>query len=157
MKQALRLAAVGVAGVLMNLSPVRASGNFVCEADDGSASVTAESHFSHGLGEVFTGFKAALKVRLKDAPSDLADVTFDASHLAHHWFHGPSLKLHLYRERPGNAAHGFVELVVETTQEPDDETAFSGTYKLVVYDVGSPSSGEGRTWRAEGAATCSAG
>jgi hypothetical protein len=157
MRGSLRLLGVMVAGLLAGLAPAHATGNFLCEADDASLKFTAESTFSHGLGEVFMGFKAALSVRVKDTPKDFADLELDAAQLAHHWFAGRALNLHLYREREASAPHGYVELIVETQQSEDDETAFAGDYKLVVFDVGAPSDSEGKTWRAEGKVSCSVG
>jgi hypothetical protein len=157
MKRVMRAAVLGLAGGLAGFSPAHATGNFLCEAGDPSLKFSAESTFSHGLGEVFTGFKGTLTVLLKDAPKDFANIEFDAAKLAHHWFAGPDLKLHIYSERQADAPHGYVELIVETRRSEDDETAFSGTYKLTVFDAGSLAPSEGRTLKAEGEVTCSVG
>ena len=53
--------------------------------------------------------------------------------------------------------HGYVELIIETIQDPDDETAFSGTYKLIVYDVPTSEGAQGVTFDAEGKISCSVG
>jgi hypothetical protein len=153
----LRVAAVSLASLIAGLDPVWASGNFLCEADDQSLKFSAESTFSHGLGEVFTDFRGVLDVHLKGAPVDLASLEFDGAHLTHHWFSGDDLKLHIYREREGNEPHGYVELVVETKQNPDNETDFRGTYKLTVYDTPAGPTGEGETLTATGSASCSVG
>ncbi len=119
--------------------------------------LSAESTFSHGLGEVFTGFNGNVSVLLRDAPKDLANFDIDSGQLAHHWFAGPQLKLHIYKERAAAAPLGYVELVVETNQSEDDETSFAGNYKLVIFDVGALFVSEGTTWRAEGKVSCSVG
>jgi hypothetical protein len=157
MKGFLRVTGMLLAGLLSSVAPAFATGNFLCEADDESLKFSAESTFSHGLGEVFMGFKATASVHVADAPKDLADLQFDAAQLAHHWFAGRALNLHLYREREGEAPHGYVELIVETRQSEEDETAYAGAYNLIVYDVGRPPGAEGKTWRAEGKVSCSVG
>jgi hypothetical protein len=157
MQRTARALALGIATLLASISPAWATGNFLCEADDASLKFSAESTFSHGLGEVFMGFKGTVAVLLEDAPKDWASFEIDAAHLTHHWFAGDELNLHIYREREGAAPHGYVELVVTTRQREDDETAYDGAYKLTVYDVGSASDAEGKTLRAEGKISCSVG
>lgn len=140
------------------LSPAHATGNFLCEIDDPSLKFTAESAFSHGLGEAFLSFKANLEVKLEGTPTDWANLELDSAALVHHWFADGDLNLHLYREREGDGPHGYVELIVTTEQNArdDDETAFEGAYELTVYET-SPSEGEGKTLKAQGKASCSVG
>lgn len=157
MRKTIRVAGAVLVSLLAALGPAHATGDFKCEAEDASVKFEAGSSFSHGLGEVFTNFQGTLKILLKGAPKDLADLAFDKDHLAHHWFRGDSLKLHLYRERQGSSPHGYVELVVETTQSPDDETAFGGSYKLTIYHVRDEANSEGETLSAEGEVSCSVG
>ena len=153
----LRAATFVCAALLVSQGPAHASGNFLCQADDEALKFNAESTFSHGLGGTFVGFGAELAVRLKKAPADFAVVKFDAAQLVHHWFTDGALNLHVYRERAADAPHGYVELIIETIQEPDDETAFSGTYKLIVHDVPASEGAEGMTLDAEGKISCSVG
>lgn len=145
------------AALLAGQGQAHASGNFLCQADDEALKFNAESTFSHGLGATFVGFGAELVVRLKKAPADFAAVKFDAAQLVHHWFTDGALNLHLYRERAADAPHGYVELIIETIQDPDDETAFSGTSKLIVYDVSTSEGAQGVTLDAEGKISCSVG
>ncbi|HEX2840006.1 hypothetical protein [Hyphomicrobium sp.] len=152
-----RAAGLGLAALLVGFSPARASGNFLCEIDDQALKFSVESTFSHGLGEVFTDFRGHLSVALKDAPEDFTSIEIGAEQLSHHWFAGPDLKLHIYKERIADAPHGYVELIVETRQSKDDETSYSGAYKLTVFDVGKSSTTEGRTLKAEGNVSCSVG
>lgn len=157
MKTLLRAAIFVSVALLVGQGPARASGNFLCQADDDALKFSAESTFSHGLGATFVGFGAELTVRLKKAPADFASVKFDASQLVHHWFTDGALNLHLYRERAADAPHGYVELIIETIQNPEDETAFTGTYKLIVHDVPASDGAEGITLDAEGKISCSVG
>lgn len=157
MRHATRLSVMASSCLMLGFQPAHATGNFLCEIDDPSLKFTAESTFSHGLGERFMNFGATGAVQLKDAAKDLADLKFDSEQLVHHWFAGDDLKLHIYREREGEAAHGYVELIVETKLKPDDETVFEGTYKLEVYDTGKQKDGEALKLEAEGKASCSVG
>ena len=153
----LRVAIFVCAAVLASQGPAHASGNFLCQADDETLKFNAESTFSHGLGATFVGFGAELAIRLQKAPADFAALKFDAAQLVHHWFTDGALNLHLYRERAADAPHGYVELIIETIQDPDDETAFSGTYELIVHDVPAAEGAEGITLNAEGKVSCSVG
>lgn len=157
MKMPMRIAA-GLVALHAGLSSAQASGNFLCEIDDPALKFSAESAFSHGLGEAFLGFKGKLEVRLEGAPKDWANLDIDSANLVHHWFADGDLNLHVYREREGDAPHGYVELILKTEQNArdDDDTAFDGTYELTVYEVGA-SDGEGKTLKANGKASCSVG
>ncbi|MDQ8698196.1 hypothetical protein [Hyphomicrobium sp. LHD-15] len=157
MKYATRLSVMAALCLLAVARPAQATGAFLCGIKDDSLKFSAESAFSHGLGERFMDFAASGTVLLKDAPKDLAELKFDDGALVHHWFAGGDLKLHLYREREGDAAHGYIELILETKQSPDDETVFQGTYKLQVYDTTNTKDGEGQKFEAEGKAACSVG
>lgn len=152
-----RLGLLVLACTVSIVSNAHASGSFNCEADDKSLKFSAEAMFSHGLGEQFSNFKGTLGALMKDAPKDFANLKLDGAHLAHHWFYGNALKLHIYRERTGEGLHGYVELVVETKQNPKDETDFAGTYELTVYHLTSESDSEGKTLKAKGKVACSVG
>lgn len=157
MKDATRLSVIAALCLLALARPAHATGAFLCGIKDDSLKFSAESAFSHGLGERFMDFAASGTVLLKDAPKDLAELKFDDGALVHHWLAGGDLKLHLYREREGDAPHGYIELILEAKQSPDDETVFEGTYKLGVYDMTDAKDGEGRKLEAQGKAACSVG
>lgn len=157
LKAFVRVGLLTFAWIATAMTSAHASGSFSCEADDKSLKFSAEAMFSHGLGEQFTNFKGTMSVLMKEAPEDFASVELDGSHLAHHWFYGKSLRLHVYRERPGDGLHGYMELVVETKQNPDDETDFSGTYELIVFRFQSEQDPDGQTLKANGKVSCSVG
>lgn len=157
MRSSARRSVMAIVCLFAAFAPAHATGAFLCGINDGSLKFSAESTFSHGLGERFMGFEASGNVLMKDAPKDLAEIKFADDHLVHHWLAGGDLKLHLYREREGEAAHGYVELIVEAKQSADDETVFQGTYKLEVYDMTDAKDGEGKKLEASGKAACSLG
>jgi hypothetical protein len=157
MKHPTRLFVIAPLCLLAVARPAHATGAFLCGIKDESLKFSAESAFSHGLGERFLDFAASGTVLLKDAPKDFAELKFDGEALVHHWLAGGDLKLHLYRERAADAPHGYIELILETKQSQSDETVFEGTYKLEVYDMTDAKDGEGRKIEAEGKAACSVG
>lgn len=135
----------------------RASGSFNCEVDDKSLKFSAEAMFSHGLGEQFTGFKGTMSLLMKDAPAHLAAIELRPDNLPHHWFRGDALKLHIYRESENTGKEGYVELFIETKQNPKDETDFSGTYELIVFRFLGDQDADGNTLKAKGKVSCSVG
>ena len=157
LKAFVRLGLLTLVCAAVGLNSAHASGSFLCEAADKSLKFSAEAGFSHGLGEQFTSFKGTLGTLMPEGPADLANVELDSTHLAHHWFHGKSLKLHIYREQEGAGKEGYVELIVDTKQNPDDETDFSGTYELIVYYMLTANASEGKTFKAKGTVSCSVG
>lgn len=143
--------------VISIVTNAHASGSFSCEVEDKSLKFSSEAMFSHGLGEQFTSFKGTLGALLKDAPKDFAESELTDEHLVHHWFYGKALKLHIYRERPGEGHHGYVELIVETKQSPKDETDYSGSYELIVYYLAPGTEADWKTLKAKGKVSCSVG
>lgn len=146
----------GLCSLLANLPAAWASGNFLCTADDASLRFSAESTVSHGLGGAFLGFSNTVESRIKDTPADLSKLDIDGANLVHHWFADGDLNLHVYRERAGDAPHGYVELIVTTQQNArdDDESAYEGSYELTEYDVGEHE-GQAKTLTANGKVSCS--
>ncbi|MDI4658323.1 hypothetical protein [Xanthobacter autotrophicus] len=143
--------ALSVAG----LSPAGATGSLNCSIDDKAIAFEAQAVFSHGLASDFSNFRAELNATAKDAPPAFAKVEMDGAALAHHWFHGNELRLHLYQERT-EAPFGSLELVLRTRSRDADETAFAGRYELRLFVAGVDGGKDfERTYK--GRATCSAG
>ncbi|MDI4664796.1 hypothetical protein K9U40_10720 [Xanthobacter autotrophicus] len=146
-----------VAAVLVHAGavPAGATGTLNCSIDDKAIAFEAEAVFSHGLAASFSNFRAELNARGKDTPPTFARVEMDGAALAHHWFHGDELRLHLYHER-AEAPFGSLELVLRTRSRGEDEAAFAGRYELKLFLAG-VDGGKAfeRTYR--GRATCSAG
>lgn len=135
--------------------PAGASGSLDCSIDDKAIAFDAQAVFSHGLAASISNFHAELNARGKDAPPAFAKVEMDGTALAHHWFQGNELRLHLYHER-AETPFGSLELVLRTRSRDKDETAFAGHYELKLFLAG-VDGGKAfeRTYR--GRATCSAG
>jgi hypothetical protein len=147
-----------LAALLLGVPPALASGNLSCHFGDRNLKFGAEATFSHGVGEGFVSFGGTLEVLAKGAPDDLRTLDLDLPHLTQRWFYAKELKLRLYRERPGSAPHGYVELVVETRQagRGKDEIDYRGTYMLTVHHL-QPGEAEGKTLKLRGRAACSVG
>lgn len=144
-------------GLALAAAPAAASGTISCEIDDKAVAFDAQIVFSHGLAGAFTNQRFELTLKAKGAPDDLRALELDAEALAHHWFHGRELKLHIYHERAAGR-HGAVELVIETKQaaKADEEGAYAGRYRLEVSDLPDGAS-EAKSWTFKGKVACSAG
>ena len=151
----LRMVAIAAALALC-AGEARATGGFWCTVEDANLKFSAESAFSHGLGARFLNFKAEAEVKVPGTPEALRKLSLDDA-LIHSWFHGPQLKLLLYRETEGDVAHGYVEIIIETNSPSNDDSDYSGTYKLIVYTLEDKAVPEGKDMIFEGEATCSVG
>lgn len=146
------MATVSLAFLVGPVAPAGATGNLSCTIDDKTLTFDAESGFSHGLGGGFINFRAQMRLKAPGVPEALKNL--DGAALAHHWFHGPEIRLHLYWETE-SGPHAYVELVLDTKASGADEEAFKGRYTLTVYEV--PEGGEGKERTFYGRAECSAG
>ena len=61
------------------------------------------------------------------------------------------------RPQEGAGKEGYVELIVDTKQNPKDETDFSGTYELIVFRFRGEQDPDGETLKASGKVSCSVG
>jgi len=129
-----------------------ATGSLDCAIADRTLALEAGAAVSYSIGG-FNNFHAALTIKVKDVPADLARLDLGPDDLMHHWFSGGELKLELYREREGSP-HGTVRLVVDTKRVPGSDGAYRGSYVLTLYTV-PPDDGEGRSRTFKGKAACS--
>jgi len=151
----MRTSGFAIAALLL-ATPAYATASLSCSADDRSLRFSAEGIVSHGVGETVAQFAGELEVRLKDAPPGLRKLPLALEHLTQRWLHGREVKLRLFREREGEG-QGSVELVVETRRAANDETAFSGSYALLVSGEDTAPGAPARTLKARGRASCSLG
>lgn len=134
-------------------APASASGSFGCTVDDAAVAFTAEGVFSHGMGEVFSNFRAELTLKPKGQAKAVGPLALDGEALAHHWMSGGELKLRLYHEAAGES-QASIDLVVETRRRPSDETTFTGRYRLTLSGAGAA---DGKERVLKGRITCSVG
>jgi|GEM_PF-541852 len=146
---------IALAALLASTQTAFATGGFTCSIDDKAADFEAAATVSRGLGEQIVNFKAELEVRASGTPADLRKLDL-SEHLTQKWYHGRDLKLRLYREREGDKAHGYVELVVQAQRKKgQDDSNYSGNYVLTVYDLPEGSGSEGKTITRRGRVSCS--
>jgi hypothetical protein len=150
----MRTLALTCIAVLLGIPAALASGTLSCHFGDRNVKFGSEATFSHGVGEGFVSFGGTLEVLAKGTPDDLQTLDLGLDHLTQRWLYAKQLKLRLYREQPGAAPHGYVELIVETKQAGRDETDYRGTYILFVHHL-REGEAEGKTVTLRGRAACS--
>lgn len=138
--------------LLAAIPAAKASGGISCAHAGGDHVIDIGAGVTHGMGGPV--FQLAGHVEITDpaAPVDLTKTTFDREHLAQYWLDGTELRLLLYRERAGDAPHGYVELTIRTNA--GDEETYEGTYTLTLFDTAGIDGAEGKTFTYEGAVTC---
>jgi hypothetical protein len=154
---AISTAGLALSAVIASAGLAHATGSFACSAEDKFLTFSAEGVFSHGLGARISNFTAAVDVAAKAAPTGFRKVTFDASHLVHSWLQRRELKLLVYRDQEEGEPPGYVELTLETSRSPKDETDYRGRYELTIYHLPAEKAGEGKTTKARGRISCSVG
>jgi hypothetical protein len=140
------LATVAMSFVAM---PAVASGGLSCESEGGAATIVVESGVTRGMGSPVFNFRASVDIDDLSVAADLRMLEFDDEHLAQYWLDGEELKMVIYRERTGDAPHGYVEIVMRTTA--GEEGSYDGSYALTVFDV---TGGEGKTVTLDGSVSC---
>lgn len=131
----------------------QASGGISCTQASGEHVVDIGAGVTHGMGGPVFELAGHIEVADPSAAPDLARTTFTREHLAQYWLDGRELRLLLYREREGDAPHGYAELTI-LTEADDDEETYAGTYALTLFDTVDGES-EGRTLEYAGAVSCS--
>lgn len=136
--------------------PAGATGAMACTVDDPRLELNIEGAYGHGMGGALVTAGGKAMVRLRGTPAPLAASDFERSHVAQYWLSGKELKLVLYRETEGEP-HGSVEISIETRRAGRDETAYAGTYRLLVETMEGSTDGAVRRIEGKGKVTCSAG
>lgn len=132
-----------------------ATGGFSCSIEDKVVNFEAMAVVSHGVGEQIPQIKAELEIHAPGTPDDLRKLDLSES-VTQKWYYDRDLKLRFYREREGDKAHGYVELVIQARRKKsEDETSYSGNYILTVYDLGTAGGSEGKKTTRRGRVACS--
>ena len=131
-----------------------ASGGLSCEAEDAAVTLAIDSGITRGMGGPLFQFSGRVEIRDAGVAADLGATDFAQKHVPQYWFDGNTLKLLLYREREGDAPHGYVTVVIETESTGDDEGGYAGDYRVSVYDMTDAKSGEAATADFAGAVSC---
>lgn len=131
-----------------------ASGGLSCEAEDAAVTITIESGITRGMGSPLFEFSGRVAIRDAGVAADLRTTDFARQHVPRYWLDENALKLGLYREREGDAPHGYVAVTIETESTGDDEGGYAGDYRVSVYDMPGTQSGEAATAEFAGAVSC---
>ncbi|WP_275789174.1 hypothetical protein [Pararhizobium gei] len=133
-----------------------ATGGFSCSIDDEVLKLDVESSFSHGLGEALLNPSGTVEIRDPFASERLRRIAIDKSRLPHHWLYGKELKLRIYAETE-EGPFSSLDLAIETVSEGDEETGYSGTYRMVLYRAEPLPGSTEQQIEKTGRASCSAG
>ncbi|MEW9805510.1 hypothetical protein [Mesorhizobium marinum] len=143
---------------VLALSPVAASasGGISCSAEEGGVTFELGGGVARGMGAPLFSFQGTLEIAGTDVAADLGTTEFSREHVAQYWLDGEDLRLLVYRERDGDAPHGYVELTIRTKARPGDdgEGLYDGDYEAVLYDTSDAASAEGRTATFAGKVSC---
>lgn len=127
-------AKIAAVAILSSILPAAASGGIGCTAEDKKVVFEVNAGVTRGMGSPIFSFDGKVEVKDNSVAADLRKTEFKMDHVAQYWLDGKDLRLDLYREREGDKAHGYVELVLYTKPK-GDEGEYAGTYEISVYDT----------------------
>lgn len=130
-----------------------AAGGLSCEVSDDDVTMTLQGGVTRGMGSGLFSFSGTIEVRSDDVAEDLRVTEFGREHVPQYWLDGDTMKLRLYREREGDATHGYVEAIVETSTGDDGDD--HGEYLVAVYDMTDAVDGEVEPVQFMGPVRCS--
>jgi hypothetical protein len=130
-----------------------ASGGMSCSNEGGDATVEINAGITRGMGGPVFSLTGLAEVSSTEVAEDLRKTSFEREHMAQYWLDGEEFRMLLYRERPAEKEHGYVELELRAKGIPDEEGFYSGTYVLKTWD--GTGSGEPKEKKFEGKIACS--
>jgi hypothetical protein len=146
--------AVALGALLLTCGAVFASGGLDCGSAEERATMALHGGVTRGMGGPLFQFEGRLYIADESIAEDLRQTTFEMPHVAQYWLDAEDLRLVLYRERQGDAPHGYVELIVKTKAAGDD-IEYNGTYSFTAYDAGG-NNGQGSIVTHTGKISCGA-
>lgn len=117
-------------------TPAFATGGFTCEVDDASLKFSAGGVFPGAAGPGFLNFGAKAEILLPGVPEKLRKLDL-SQNLIHSWIYIGDLRLRLKAENDEDDTFKSLDLVIQTTGEPDGGD-WEGSYILDVFDSASP-------------------
>lgn len=145
----MRLVAAMVMAVIAT-GPALASGGISCEADDGNARISISGGVSRGMGGALFSFGGSVELSDPEVAEDLRKVESDRDHVAQYWLDGDGLRLKLYREREGDAPHGYVEATILSPTLGKE----TGSFRIEIYDMTGAADGEAKAASLSGKISC---
>lgn len=133
-----------------------ATGSLGCSIDDKNLTFVYEALFSYSdIGGLFQ-IRGEMEAKDKRVYKTLQKLTLDGTELKEQWTRNKDVKLMIYRETEGEGIpFASVKLIIEATQPPEEEFAYSGKYQLTIQPA--VEGGGGEAFTVEGKVDCSAG
>jgi hypothetical protein len=148
------------AAILATPTMASATGGLGCSIDDKNLTFVYEALFSYSdIGGLFQ-IRGEMEAKDRRTYKTLQKLTLDGSELKQQWTRDKDVKLMIYRETGGDGVpFASVKLIIEATQPPDEDFAYSGKYQLTVQPAAEGAGGEGggEAFTVEGKVECSAG
>lgn len=143
-----------MAGLVTLPTMASATGGLGCSIDDENLTFAFESLFSYSdIGGLFQ-IRGEMEVKDKRAYKTLQKLALEDTDLKQQWTRDKDVKLMIYRETQGGGVpFASVKLVIEATQPPDEDFAYSGKYELTIQ----PAVDGGEAFTVVGNVGCSAG
>ncbi len=138
--------------LLCGVAPAIASGGLSCEGEDKQGTVLVETGMARSIPGSFLDFRGRIEFSDTSIAADLRMMDVKREDLAENWLDDKTLKLHIYRERTGEAPHGYVDLVINTWAK--EEGTYDGSFVLTAFDMTDDTTGEGKTARVQGKVSC---
>jgi hypothetical protein len=129
-----------------------ASGGFSCTSQGGSGTIELNAGVTTGMGGPIFSFSGSAAVSDRDVAVDLQKTDFEKDHVAQYWLDKEDLRVLLYRERPADKEHGYVQVEIKTKSVSGDDGSYTGTYQLTVWDTAGAS--EPKEEKVEGPIAC---
>lgn len=137
--------------VLLACGAANASGGLSCATSDEAVTFSLDGGVSRGMGGALFSFSGSIAIRARGVPVDLRRMEFTRDHVAQYRLNERMRELTIYRERPAEREHGYVEIDISTVPA-GDEGGYAGTYVLELYEA----AGNGRTVTRTGKVECMA-
>lgn len=145
-----------IAGLCGLPTMASATGGLGCSIDDKNLTFVFESLFSYSdIGGLFQ-IRGEMAAKDKRVYKTLQTLTLEETDLKQQWTRNKDVKLMIYRETAGDGVpFASVKLIIEATQPPDEDFAYSGKYELTVQPA--VEGGQSEAFTVEGKVDCSAG
>lgn len=129
-----------------------ASGGLSCSSEGDPATIAVDAGITRGMGSPVFSLTGSVEVTDAEVAEDLRKTAFEKENLAQYWLDGEDLRLLLYRERPAEKEHGYVELEIRTKAVADEEGSYAGTYLITYWDT--TGGGDAKEKKIEGKVAC---
>lgn len=117
-------------------TPAFATARFDCTIADADLTLDVTGIVGDGLGGVISGFAGTLAFSDALLGERLPTFELTGENLPHHWLFDGEFRLHVHVPAPATTALGDLDLALVTIGGGEDETHFSGEYRLHLLATG---------------------